>query len=114
LKQKDFVRWIRQIFQTEDAEIDCARLQDLLPIIVDAEVSGIIMNGEDRQLRLHLSHCPDCNDVYETVRRLASLTDNDRLPEAGELLAAFNLKPVPKPVPEETADPTFAGVALHR
>lgn len=108
MNQKEFSRWIQQIFQTQDTEIDCAQLQDLLPIMVDAEVNGIIMNGEDRPVRLHLSHCPDCHDVYETVRRLAALTDSDRLPEAAELLAALNVKPAPKAVLEETAEPLVA------
>jgi hypothetical protein len=104
LNRKNFIRWIKQIYQTQDAEIDCNQLQELLPTFVDAEISGVILNGEDRGVRLHLSQCPDCHDVYETVRRLATLTENGRLPETAELLAFFDTPPTPQPTRSETAE----------
>jgi hypothetical protein len=93
LNREDFVRWIKQIYQTRDAEIECAQLQEVLPAFVDAEVSGMIMNGEGHGVRLHLSHCPDCTDVYESLRAIVTLTENGRLPSADELFAALNIEP---------------------
>jgi hypothetical protein len=93
LNREDFVRWIKEIYQTRDAEIECNQLQELLPAFVDAEVRGMIMNGEGQSVRLHLSHCPDCTDVYENLRSVVALTENGRLPSADELFALLNIEP---------------------
>ena len=105
MNREDFVRWIKEIYQTRDAEIDCVQLQELLPAFVDAEVSGMIMNGEGRSVRLHLSHCPDCTDVYESLRSIVALTESGRLPSADELFAALNLDKVAE---SEAAEPLAA------
>ena len=93
MNREDFVHWIKQIYQTRDAELECSQLQGLLPAFVDAEVSGMIMNGEAQGVRLHLSHCPDCTDVYESLRSVVALTESGRLPSAAELFASLNVEP---------------------
>jgi hypothetical protein len=109
LNREDFVRWVKQIYQTRDAEVDCVQLQELLPAFVDAEVSGLIMNGEGQGVRLHLSHCPDCTDVYETLRSLVALTESGRLPSADELFASLNIEPTFAETPVKTgAEPLVA------
>lgn len=93
MNREDFVRWIKEIYQTKDAEIDCNQLQELLPAFVDAEVSGMTMNGEGQSVRLHLSHCPDCHAVYETLHSVVVLTESGRLPSAEELFASLDIEP---------------------
>jgi hypothetical protein len=105
LNREDFIRWIKEIYQTGDTEIDCVQLQEMLPAFVDAEVSGMIMNGEGHRVRLHLSHCPDCTDVYESLRSIVALTESGRLPSADELLAALKIDKVAQ---AEAAEPFAA------
>ena len=59
--------WISAISTTEDEEIDCDALFEVVQAVVDAAASG----GDVREIlphvALHLDHCPDCRDHDEAV-----------------------------------------------
>lgn len=97
MKKERFTRWIKQIHRTEKAEIECDRLQKLLPAFIDAEVTGALIAAEIVEIQIHLAQCSDCMGDYEGLRQIALLEINGELPEAATLLALL--------APENTAVP---------
>lgn len=90
MNREQFLHWLEQIYQTREAEIDCERLQALLPAVVDFEIGGENLPAERlAQVRAHLAHCPDCADEYEGLRTVARLEAQGRLPQVEESLAQF-------------------------
>ena len=90
MNREQFLNWLEQIYTTKDAEIDCDRLQALLPAHVDFEING--ENLPDEQLagvRTHLAQCPDCAEEYEALRTVALLEAEGGLPDPEESLARF-------------------------
>jgi len=102
LNLEHFRHWLEQIYTTQGTEIDCARLQALLPAHVDFEISG--ENLPDEQLALvhvHLAQCPACAQEYDALRMVALLEAQGRLPDAEESLAQFETA-------EESTTPSLA------
>ena len=64
LAEETFTRWIKQIYTTEEHEIDCKQLQNFLPAFVDAEVEGERL-PHTAVIQTHLQRCPDCQEIYE-------------------------------------------------
>jgi len=94
LNPKQFLHWLEQIYNTDEAEIDCERLQAILPAFVDFEIGGGNLPAERLALvRTHLAHCPDCADEYEGLRSVAQLEAEGRLPQVEESLAQFEAEP---------------------
>ena len=97
-------RWLAHIYETNPSEIDCSRLQVLLPIYVEHEFDRALRPFSDDQLtavRIHLDHCPDCREEYEGLREVLALAAEGQLPEPGDLLTHFEdeIKPEqPEPV----------------
>jgi anti-sigma factor RsiW len=90
LNPEQFLHWLEQIYNTSEAEIDCERLQAILPAFVDFEIGGGNMPAERlAPVRAHLAHCPDCADEYEGLRTVARLEAQGRLPQVEESLAQF-------------------------
>jgi anti-sigma factor RsiW len=90
LNPEQFLHWLEQIYNTSEAEIDCERLQAILPAFVDFEIGGGNLPAERLALvRAHLAHCPDCADEYEGLRTVARLEAQGRLPQVEESLAQF-------------------------
>ena len=90
LDRQLFLHWLEQLYATKENEIDCDRLQALLPAHVDFEING--ENLPDKQLalvRAHLAQCPDCNEDYQALRAVALLEVDGDLPEAHGTLNQF-------------------------
>ena len=84
-----FIEWLDQIYDTVEAEVDCERLQALLPAYVDFEIAGNHPADRLPEIKVHLAHCPDCTEEYHALRTVAELDAQHRLPEAEESLARF-------------------------
>ncbi|MCI0399621.1 MAG: zf-HC2 domain-containing protein [Chloroflexi bacterium] len=97
---KQFVQWIGRIYETADSEIACDQLQALLPAYVDARVSGESPYSLYSQVLTHLTHCPDCGEVFENLYHIAALEAHGELPELAELLAELAPAPQPETEPE--------------
>lgn len=96
MNEDQFLHWLHQIFATREKEIDCDRLQSLLPAYVDVEVSGSGALGAEEYftlVRAHLEQCPDCDEEYRGLRTVMRLAAEDRLPTVDESLTHFDPKP---------------------
>ena len=92
-----FVQWLDQIYATTEAEIDCKRLQILLPAYVELEIAGSNPGAHLPQVSAHLVQCPDCAEECEGLRTVAGLEARGRLPQVKESLAQFKAEPAPEP-----------------
>lgn len=70
---KSFRGWIRKIYATRDGELDCNELQEIIPQYVDMEVDEKGAEAKFPQVKHHLKQCPDCYDLYVTLRDVARL-----------------------------------------
>jgi hypothetical protein len=59
--------WLRSIATTEDEEIDCDALFQAGEALVAAATGGADLRAALPELALHLEHCPDCREWYETL-----------------------------------------------
>jgi hypothetical protein len=89
-------RFLTHIYNTNGAEIDCKRLQALLPAYVDYELSAengtpgsSISADQLAAAQTHLDQCPDCKEIYQGLCQVVSLAASDNLPEVEDLLADF-------------------------
>jgi predicted anti-sigma-YlaC factor YlaD len=59
--------WLRTIATTEDDEVDC----DALMAAAESLVASANLDDDVRavlpHLALHLDHCPDCREWYDTL-----------------------------------------------
>ncbi len=92
-----FLHWLNQIYATTEAEIDCDRLQALLPAYVDFEAAGDDPGSRLPQVKAHLAQCPDCAEEYAGLRAVAELEAQGRLPSVEASLAQFEAEPTPEP-----------------
>jgi len=51
---------------TQDEEIDCDRVLDLLPAYLDGRISDASLRA---QIVLHEKHCPECAEEIAILRR---------------------------------------------
>jgi predicted anti-sigma-YlaC factor YlaD len=68
-----FRKWVRQIYTTQDEELDCDGCFEAIPEYVDMEVAGEKTNPRFPEVELHLRQCPQCYDLYLTLRDVALL-----------------------------------------
>ena len=68
-----FHQWIHQIYTTQDEELDCNELLDTIPQYVDVEIAGGATDPHFPGVETHLGHCPQCQDLYLTLREVALL-----------------------------------------
>jgi len=80
-----FRHFLRTVASTHDRELDCEEVNRILARYVEVEVSGGSGDDVAEGVPLHLSHCPHCAEMYETLRHLADLEAHDELPEVGAL-----------------------------
>jgi predicted anti-sigma-YlaC factor YlaD len=59
--------WLRSIATTEDVEVDCDALAEAAERLVAAGSRGDDLHVVLPALALHLDHCPDCREWYETL-----------------------------------------------
>lgn len=81
----DFDGLLRHIRETIDDEISCSECFDLVPQYVDLEIAGQASDTTLPRLRQHLDRCAVCREEYETLRDLARLEADGRLPSIDEL-----------------------------
>lgn len=67
--------WLAAISTTQDEEIDCDTLFALIEEVVEAAVAGVDVRSLLPHVAVHLDHCPDCRDLYETL--LALMEEHD-------------------------------------
>jgi anti-sigma factor RsiW len=81
--QLERLLWL--VARTEDAELSCDGCFDLLPQYVDLEVAGEAPDTRLPLFRQHLEQCAVCREEYETLRELARLEAEGRLPSIDDL-----------------------------
>jgi hypothetical protein len=70
---KSFRKWVRQVYSTRDEELDCAEFFEIIPLYVDVEVAGEEANLRFPDVNHHFKQCPECYDLYLTLRDVAQL-----------------------------------------
>ncbi len=85
LKYEQFVRWIDRIYKTADAEADCDQVRGLVAAYVDSKITDSVRDPVYAPLLLHLDQCMDCNELYESLYRIAELEAWGDMPSAGVL-----------------------------
>lgn len=94
MNPEQFLLWLEQIYNTSETEIDCERLQAVLPAFVDFEIGGGNLSAERVvSVHAHLAQCPDCADEYKGLCTAARLEAEGHLPEIEESLAQFESEP---------------------
>ena len=68
-----FRKWIRNVYATQDEELDCDAVFQALPEYVDLKVAGEETSQRFADVELHLGQCAECYDLYVTVRDAALL-----------------------------------------
>jgi predicted anti-sigma-YlaC factor YlaD len=63
-----FRKWLRQVCTTQDEELDCDGVLELIPEYVDSEVRGARAVQPLASLSHHLEQCSECFDLYLTLR----------------------------------------------
>lgn len=88
-----FSRWMRQVRDTRDEEIDCSACLDQISQYVDLELT----RGEAAQVMPlvshHLTQCAVCREEYGVLRELARLEMNGAMPTEEELLDQLQRPP---------------------
>ena len=59
--------WLQAVATTEDEELDCDSLFELMDKAVELAASGQDVRSLLPGIAVHLDHCPDCRDQYETL-----------------------------------------------
>jgi predicted anti-sigma-YlaC factor YlaD len=62
---------MRVVMGTQDEEVDCDAMAQAMPSVVEAGARGEDLSAVLPEIALHLSHCPDCRDWYQTLVELA-------------------------------------------
>ena len=81
----DFDGLLRHIRETVDEEISCTECFELVPGYVDLEIASQAGETTMPRLRQHLDRCAVCREEYETLRDLARLEADGRLPSIDDL-----------------------------
>lgn len=89
MDDKQFIHWISQIYETSETEIDCTRLQELLPAYVESEITSEKSDTKHSQINAHLLQCTDCAEDYEALYQVTKLEAEGPLPQIEESLARF-------------------------
>jgi predicted anti-sigma-YlaC factor YlaD len=84
--EPNFSRWIRQVRDTQDEEIDCSACLDQLAQYVDLELATGAAAQSMPQVSHHLYQCAVCREEYEVLAELARLEERDELPAPEELI----------------------------
>ena len=66
MRIESFHEWVRQIYTTQDEELDCDGCLESVPQFVDMEIARENINPRFSEIEHHLSQCPQCYDFYLT------------------------------------------------
>jgi hypothetical protein len=64
-------KWLSDIASTEDEEVDCQALEDILETVVAMAEGGQDIREVLPDIAVHMDHCPECAECYETLVALA-------------------------------------------
>jgi len=79
---------ISRVYATEEAELDCDEVQELLP----AYVEGLGVDDKFSAVEVihtHLLQCGDCNETFLALRQFALLEGAGGLPEVDAILDSW-------------------------
>jgi hypothetical protein len=66
LKKHEISTLINKIYSTNENELVCSQMHELLPVYVEAEFEGeALETAVSRDIETHLHHCPDCTELYQ-------------------------------------------------
>lgn len=85
MKLESFREWIRQIYATQDDELDCDAVFELIPEYVDMEVAGEDPTTHFPQAHHHLKQCSRCRDIYIGVLEAAKLEEKEEAERTASL-----------------------------
>jgi len=60
-------QWLEAVATTEDEEMDCDSVFELMDHAVELAASGQDIRSLLPGIAVHLGHCPDCRDQFETL-----------------------------------------------
>ena len=89
MNRERFNKWLRNIYETQDAEISCTECFDLISRFVELDISGLDVAAELSQVKQHLSQCRACSEEYETLRALIHLEDQGNAPSLDDLRSSI-------------------------
>lgn len=84
MKQSEFARKMRLIYDAREDEILCSEFFDLVSQYVDREIAGEPVADQMPQVKYHLEHCRVCGEEYTALRDLARMEAEGRAPLSGE------------------------------
>jgi hypothetical protein len=70
--------WLRSIATTEDDEVDCDALWQSAERLITSGTRGDDLRQVLPELALHLEHCPDCRELYETLMAFSRVESGHR------------------------------------
>lgn len=62
--------WLSTFETTQDEELDCDAVFELLETVVEAVNAGQDLSEFFPAIAVHLAHCPDCRDLFDTLVEL--------------------------------------------
>lgn len=91
-----FTKWIHQVYMTQDREIDCGQVFELLSGYVDLQVAGVEAAPWAPQIQAHLAQCAACDDLYHALLEIARLEAEGALPDSAQLLEELRQLAAPR------------------
>lgn len=64
-------RWLKAIAMTEDDEMDCDSLFEVMDKAAELAKSGKDVRVLLPQIGVHVDRCPDCREIYDSLEALA-------------------------------------------
>ncbi len=86
MERDEIEELIYRILTTEDEEIDCGQLSELIARYVDLEVDGANAPQLLPLVHQHLEQCNACSELHAALHELAVLEEHDALPAIDTLL----------------------------
>jgi len=87
MKQKRIRRFLELILTTEDEELDCAGLMQVIDRYVEVDARGDDPTAVHSGVPHHLHQCADCAELYNTLLNLVQLEETGEIPEIDALWA---------------------------
>jgi hypothetical protein len=71
--------FLQMIEKTEDRELSCDEVFDLIDIYVDLEIQGEDVSAILPMVKKHLESCPDCREEYEALLRVVEASQRQEI-----------------------------------